>query len=99
LLGGLIGAAEMEHPSELYDFGKLLADLDGLDLWLKEMGLANPDRVRKYRRNLRRMTWLISRASATTASRRGSTCRRRKTWLSAAFSCGDQLRIGSMDTQ
>ena len=37
---------------------------------------------------------LISRASVTTASRRGSTCWRRKIWLSAAFSCGDQLQDG-----
>jgi hypothetical protein len=41
--------------SELYDFAKLISDLDEIDGWLEEMGFANHDRVRKYRSNIRRM--------------------------------------------
>jgi hypothetical protein len=45
----------MGNPSEVYDFAKLLADLDDIDRWLTGMGFASVDRIRKYQRNIRSM--------------------------------------------
>jgi hypothetical protein len=41
--------------SEVYDFGKLISDLDEIDRWLEDIGFVNPDRIRKYKSNIRRM--------------------------------------------
>jgi hypothetical protein len=41
--------------SEPYDFNELISDLESIDSWLQEQGLSNPDRIRKYLRNIRRM--------------------------------------------
>jgi hypothetical protein len=45
----------MENQGELYDFGKLLSELNAADQWLTGMGFRNVDRIRKYQRNIKRM--------------------------------------------
>jgi hypothetical protein len=44
-----------ERLSEQYDFSELISNLESIDCWLQKLGLSNPDRIRRYLSNIRRM--------------------------------------------